>query len=100
MKFKYVLEQYEFMLEMMDLQAANNRKCADYLAGASFANQQWFREMKYLCKDFPKMVSLSEDEAEKYIDRETNEKASFKLAYSGFISIKLDIDFLDSWVVF
>lgn len=81
MKFRDLLNQYETMLNILSIHQQRDRKPADWLLGAHWANSIWFRELKLSCEDFPKMEALTEIESEQYIDQETKEKASFKLKY-------------------
>lgn len=81
MKFQTLLDQYETMLNILNIHQQRDRKPIDWILGAHWSNSIWFRESKLFCKDFPKMESLTEEEANNYIDKETNKKASFKLKY-------------------
>lgn len=81
MKFYELLSQYETMLNILSIHQQRDRKPVDWLLGAHWSNSIWFRELKSICEDFPKMETLTESESEHYIDRETKEKASFKLKY-------------------
>lgn len=81
MKFYELLNQYEMMLNILNIHQQRDRKPVDWLLGAHWANSIWFRELKISCEDFPKMIPLTEEESNQYIDQDTNEKASFKLNY-------------------
>ncbi len=81
MKFYELLNQYETMLNLLSIHQQKDRKSVDWLLGANWANSIWFKELKISCEDFPKMIPLTEEESNQYIDQDTNEKASFKLNY-------------------
>ena len=81
MKFYELLNQYETMLNLLSIHQQKDRKTVDWLLGANWANSIWFKELKISCEDFPKMIPLTEEESDQYIDQDTNEKASFKLNY-------------------
>lgn len=91
MKFRDLVNEYETMLNILSIHQQRARKSVDWIMGAYWSSSVWFKNLKNYCEDFPKLVSLSDDESKLYIDYDTKEKASFKLNYrDNIIPIWLD----------